>query len=208
MVTSRFIIRAGLLGLGAAASLLLPGCLSRPALVRQTFALTSPARTNATVKAAAGVLTLRSCTVSPLFANRALVYRLGPEAYEQDPYAGFLVNPADALAIPVRNYLRNSSAFRDVAEPGSLLEADRWLEVYVSELYGDFQKPNRPAAVLTLRFVFFRAQDGNPNGVLFDQSYSRRIELTKNTAGQVVAGWNQALAEIMTEVAADLTTKP
>jgi cholesterol transport system auxiliary component len=201
---SRILIRLMFLALCGMMSLQLSGCLSRPALLRQTFALTSPASADASAKTGTGVLAVRSCTVSPLFANRPLVYRLGPETYEQDPYAGFLVNPSDALAISVRSYLRNSGAFEDVAEPGSLLAADRWLEVYVSELYGDFRNPKQAEAVLTIRFVFFRAKQGGPNGVLLERSFSRRIPLTKNTAAAVVAGWNQALTEIMTQVAADL----
>jgi cholesterol transport system auxiliary component len=201
---SRFPVKLVFLALCGMMSLQLSGCLSRPALVRQTFALTSPAPSEAQVKPGEGTIALRACTVSPLFANRPLVYRLGPETYEQDPYAGFLVNPSDALAIPVRGYLRNSGAVGDVAEPGSLLAVDRWLEVYASELYGDFQNPKQPAAVLTMRFIFFRAKQDSPNGVLLDRSFSRRIPLTENTATAVVAGWNQALAEIMSEVAANL----
>ena len=183
------------------------GCLSRPALVRQTFALESPAPDRATTNRGDGVLALRSCAVSPLFESRAFVYRTGAEAYEQDPYAGFMVSPNNALAIPVRGYLRNSGVFRDVVEPGSLVQPDRLLEVQVSELYGDFRSPGKPAAVLSLQFVFFRSGSGTSPAVFLDKDYSRRIPLAENTAARVVAGWNQALAEIMTEVAADLAAK-
>jgi len=200
----RFAFGLLLTGLCGAMPLLLSGCLSRPALVRQTFALSSPAPSDTKATTGVGVLALRSCTVSPLFAGRALVYRLGPETYEQDPYAGFLVNPNDTVALEVRSQLRNSGVFRVVTEPGSLLEADRWVEVYISELYGDFQNPKQPAAVLSLRFVFFRAKAGAPNEVVLDQSYTRHLPLARNSAADVVAGWNQALTEIMTQVAADL----
>ncbi len=149
---------------------------------------------------------LRSCTVSPLFADRPFVYRTGPEAYEQDPYAGFLIRPANIIAIPVQDYLRHSGAFREVIESGSMLAADRWLEVYVAELYGDFRNRSQPAAVLTMRFTFLGAEGGKTADVRLERSSTRRIPLTENTAASVVAGWNQALAEIMAEVTAQLAT--
>jgi ABC-type uncharacterized transport system auxiliary subunit len=201
----RFAVATAFLCLYGTMPLLFTGCLTRPALVHQSFALASPASTGAAAKPGKGILALRSCTVSPLFEDRALVYRIGPEAYEHDPYAGFLVPPGSALEIPVRGYLRNSGVFRDIAESGSLLTADRWLEVYISELYGDFQSPGQPAAVLTIRFVFFRSESGNPSAVWLDQTCSRRIPLTENTAASVVAGWDKALVEIMAEVASQLT---
>lgn len=194
------------LGLCATMALLFTGCLTRPALAYRTYALSGPARADGTPTTNRLVLMLRSCTVSPLFEDRAFVYRIGPEAYEHDPYAGFLVSPGTALAIPVKDYLRQSGAFRAVIEPGTMLTADRWLEIYVAELYGDFRTRSQPAAVLTMRFTFFGSESGQLTDVQFDRSYTRRIPLTENTAVSVVAGWNQALAEIMTEVTAQLAT--
>jgi len=184
------------------------GCLSRPALVRQAFALENPSLTGVPAKKGEGVLAIRSCDVSPLFEGRAFVYRIGAEAYEVDPYAGFLIPPARALAIPLRASLRGSGIFRDVAEPGSLLQPDRLLEVHVAELYGDFRPLAAPAAVLSMRFLFFRVEKGLPPVVWFERNYSRRMALPENSAGSLIGGWNKALAEIMNEVVADLTAAP
>ena len=185
--------------LSLALGLCLTGCLSRPALVHQTFALQTPAITN-TPSASGSVLVLRPVEVSPLFASQALVYRTGPNAYETDPYAGFLVPPGRALAIPVRAYLANSGAFANVVEPGSLLTPGQQLQVYITELYGDFRQPDRPAAVLSLRLVLA----GTGGNVIFQKEYSRSAPLKQNTAAQVVAGYDQALAGIMADFTADL----
>jgi cholesterol transport system auxiliary component len=196
-VTSRLIVLPFVLCLGLA------GCLSRPALVRRNYALQTPAIVQPTSQGR-GVVAIRPCKVSPLFAGRSFVYRTGPDAYETDPYAGFLVSPAEALAIPIRAYLRNSGVFQDVAEPGTEIKADRVLEIHVSELYGDFRTPNQPAAVLSLRIILFDASGEGAGKVLFQKDYSRRAPIERNTAAAVVAGWDQALAEIMKEAAADL----
>jgi ABC-type uncharacterized transport system auxiliary subunit len=188
----------------AVLSLVAAGCLSRPALKRETFALESPGPAAAPAKTGHRVLAIRSFEVSPLFASQSFVYRLGGEAYEHDPYAGFIVPPDRALEIPVRAWLRNSGAFREVAEPGSLLQADRLLEVRVTELYGDLRAPSKPAAVLSMHFTFFQSEKGKPPGAYIAKNCSRRVDLPENTAASVVAGWNKALAEIMSEVASDL----
>jgi cholesterol transport system auxiliary component len=191
----------GCVGVG----LLLSGCLSRPALKRQTFALLDPPPGQTNTAPQGAVLQLRSVEVSPLFAGRALVYRTGQDAYELDPYAGFLVRPDGALAIPLRSYLRNSGLFRDVVEPGSPIKADEFLEVHVSEFYGDFRKSETPGAVVTLRFVLVQPSDGGGSRIGLNREYSRRVPLKSNTAEEVVAGYDEALAQIMKELVTDLT---
>jgi cholesterol transport system auxiliary component len=185
--------------LAAPFGLCLTGCLSRPALVHQDFALQTPAAA-APASAGQGVLAVQPVEVSPLFASRALVYRTGPNTYETDPYAGFLVAPGDALGIPIRAYLANSGVFANVVASGSPLKASQLLQVQATELYGDFRQPGQPAADLSLRLVLVNA-GGN---VLWHKDYARSVPLKKNTAAGVVAGYDQALAEIMAEVAADL----
>ena len=186
-----------------ATSLSLTGCLSKPALHRQTFALQTPPATNVTARSQT-VLELLTCKVSPLFAGKPFVYRTGPDAYEVDPYAAFLIAPNQALAIPIRAYLRNSGVFKDVIESGSPLVPDMILDVHVPELFGDFRNPRQPAAALSLRMNFFSVEHGKPGKLFFQKDYSRHLLVKQNTAAEVAAGWDQAFAEIMAEAAADV----
>jgi len=195
--------RASCLAPWAAAALLLGGCVSRPALVEQSFALRSPA-SNAPASTGREALAVRLIHVSPLFDDRSLVYRTGENTYEKDPYARFLVMPDNALGIPIRAWLRNSGLFQTVTEPGSSLRPGRALEVYVHELYGDFRKPGQFAAVLSLRLLLIAEDAGGTRTVLLQKDYARTAPLTANTAAAVVAGLDQALAEIMTEAVGDL----
>lgn len=187
---------------------LLTGCLSRPALQRQNFALQTPAVASPATRPVGGVLVLRSCEISPLFAGRALVYRTGVNSYENDPYAGFLVAPDRVVALPFCAFLANSGLFTSVLEPDGLAMADQFLQIYVGDLCGDFQTPGQPAAVLSLRIVLFDAEGGKPGKVVFQKAYSRRQPISQNTAAAVVAGWNQALGEILNEIASDLKALP
>ena len=182
---------------------LVAGCLSRPALVRQDFVLQTPPVAKPAAKPAGGVLALTSCEVSPPFAGQALVYRIGPNAFETDPYAGFLVTPDKTLAIGIRNWLAHSGLFSNVLQPDSSAPADQSLEVYVDELYGDLRAPGQPQAVLSLSLALFDAKKGR---VLFQKEYSRHLRVDQNSAAAIVAGWNEALGDIMGEAASDLTS--
>lgn len=197
----KFILATAIFALG----LLAPGCLSRPALVRQDFVLQTPPVARNAPHPVGGVLALTSCDISPPFAGQALVYRIGSNAFETDPYAGFLVTPDKTLALAIRTWLGRSGLFASVVEPGSSVPVDQSLEVYVDELYGDLQKPARPQAVLSLSFVLVNSGKGAGAPVLFQKEYSRRLPVAQNTAAAIVAGWNQALGEIMNQFASDLT---
>lgn len=193
----------GRLLLVAAIGLFLTGCLSKPALVTQSFVLQTPAITGSTPNAHGPVLALRPVQVSPLFAGQPLVYRIGPNEYETDPYAGFLVPPAQSLGISLRGYLAKSGIFANVIGSDSPLKADEVLQAHVTELYGDFRQPGHPAAVLSMRLVLTNAK----GVVLLLKDYSHSVPLKQNTAAEVVAGYDQALAKIMAEAAGDLVRK-
>ena len=184
--------------------LFLTGCLSKPALVEKSFAFQTPATTHAVTGNGVGTLVVPPVEVSPLFSKQDLVYRIGPNEYETDPYAGFLVLPDQSLTIPIRSYLAGSGLFANVVWPDSLIKPDKVLQVYVTELYGDFRDAKQPAAVLAMRVVF--ANFGGD--VILQKEYSRHLTIKKNTAEAVVAGWNQALDEIMAELASDLNSAP
>jgi ABC-type uncharacterized transport system auxiliary subunit len=182
----------------------LTGCLSRQALVRQTFALQAAAPVNSAAPTGQAVLEVRAVEVSPRFEGRDFIYRLGADLYQADPYAGFLVSPSRELAIALRSGFRSSGAFKDVVEPESRLGADTILEVHVTELYGDFRKPDQLAAVLSMRMLFFEAGNGQARQPFLEKEYTCRVPLPQKTAAALVAGWNQALGKTLAEVSADL----
>ena len=182
------------------------GCLSRPAIDHQTFALSAESTTQNTNATGRGVLMLRSVQVSPLFEHRSFVYRVGPDMYESDPYSEFIIPPGRALSIPVRACLQNSGVFEDVVESTSEIQPDSTLEVHARELYGDFRKPAEPAAVLALTLWLFETPAGENHKLIYHKDYARRVALKDRTPVALAAGWNQALSEIMTQACADIAS--
>jgi hypothetical protein len=181
----------------------LTGCLSRPAMNKQTFAFSAPAIAGTNVVASDRVLGIRNLQIAAPFEGRPLVYRTGEFSYVRDPYAEFLESPAEELMVPVRGGLRGSGNFNAVVESGSALKPDTLVEISVSQLFGDFRQPEHPSAILTMRFVFFDAPNGVPEKEILEQEYSRSIPLSAPTSAALMEGWNQALVEILTEVSSD-----
>jgi uncharacterized lipoprotein YmbA len=186
----------------------LSGCLSRPSLIQQSFCFAAPAALTNSAAPNARVLAIRSIRVAAPYDSQSLVYRTGEFSYERDPYAQFLISPAASLRQPLRAFLANSGVFQAVATPDSALPVNTVVEVFVRQLYGDLRNSSHPAAVLDMSFIFFDAPQGIPGRVLFRKDFARRIPLTSRTATGVIAGWNQALREIASEVDSDLEKLP
>jgi uncharacterized lipoprotein YmbA len=181
----------------------LTGCLSRPALNKQTFAFSISTITATKSVASNRVVGIRNLQIAAPFEGRLFVYRTGEYSYVHDPYAEFLESPNEELIAPLREWLRSNGDFSDVVEADSALKPDTLVEISVSQLFGDFRQPERPAAILTMRFIFYDATNGVPGKTIFQQEYSRSIPLSTPTAATLMDGWERALNEILAQVSAD-----
>ncbi|MDB6039002.1 MAG: hypothetical protein JWM99_2843 [Verrucomicrobiales bacterium] len=181
----------------------LSGCLSRPSLNRQTFAFTAPEQMASSNAAIERVLGIRNLEIAAPFEGRPLVYRTGDYTYVRDPYAAFLDTPAEGLLITIREWLRDQASFVAVVERSSSLKPNTFAEISVTRLYGDFRQPQRPVAVLTMRFRFFDAPNALPGKVLLEREYARSVPLKSATPTALMDGWNQALMQVLTQVISD-----
>jgi len=182
----------------------LSGCLSKPPLKKQTFTFAAPATAPANAGAGGRVLGIRHLRIAPPFDGRSLVYRTGDFSYVRDPYAEFLAPPEEEMLAPVRGWLRGDDTFSAVVESDSALKPNTLVEINVTRLFGDFRQSKSPAAVFTMRCVFFDARNGVPEKVLLQQEYSRTIPLKAPSAAALVDGWNRALGEMLAQAASDL----
>jgi cholesterol transport system auxiliary component len=183
---------------------LLAGCLERPHLDKQSFIFAPPSSAAPKSAPANHVLGIRTLQVAEPFDGRSFVYRTGEYSYDRDPYAEFMVHPADGLISPIESWFRQTGGFSAVIEAGSGLKPDTLVEIQVLQLYGDFRPSAPPAAVLAMRLVFFDAPTGAPERVELQQEYSQRIPLKTRTPTALIEGWNQALAQILDSAMLDL----
>jgi ABC-type uncharacterized transport system auxiliary subunit len=190
------------------------GCLSKKPLNKESFAFNIPETNPSAVSTDAPILTIRQISVMPPFDSPSLTYRTGEFSYERDPYAGFLVSPAECLSEPLRDLLRNSGKFSTVTDSESALHGSLYLEVSVTQLYGDFRDKAHPTAALEMRFVLYNAGESRNSRfsrpaptVLLQKSYTQHVPMKSRTAEAVVAGLNQALYEIVMRFARDVPAK-
>ncbi len=186
-----------------AAICLLSGCLARPHLEQQSFIFAPPSVSTPKTAPEGRVLGIRSLDVAAPYEGRAFVYRTGEFSYDRDPYAEFMVPPAQGLRSPICSWLRQAGRFGAVAEAGSALKPNTLVEIHVGQLFGDFRQSETPTAVLAMRFVFFDAPNGIPGKVILQQEYTREIPLKARTAEALIEGWNQALAQILDSAVLD-----
>src|SRR5215469_7815251 len=105
-----------------AIALTLSGCLSKPALNKQTFAFNTPAVTNEV--SGTYVLGIKSLQIAPPFDGRSLVYRTGEFSYQRDPYAEFLGSPAQLLVTPVSGMLLGHGCLSAIVQPTGAIKPD------------------------------------------------------------------------------------
>ena len=185
-------------------SCLLSGCLSRPSLVKQSFTLSCPTMTSSAATTTNRVLAIKRLMIAAPFDDQSLVYRTGEFSYERDPYAEFLVPPAETLAVAICGYFRDSGVFNAVTEPGSAFKPDILVEISIDQLYGDFRGRADATAVLAMRFIFFDASAGMPGKVLLQKGSSRHIHVKARNAASLVEGWNEGLKQVLDEMSANL----
>ncbi len=179
------------------------GCLSRPALVSQSFSIDPPAP-QSTGSPGGVVLALARVEVAPPYSGMSFVYRTGEHDLERDAYARFAAPPAWLLTAAVRGYLMNAEFVRDVVAQGAGTRSQALLEVAVSKLEGEL-RPGGSSAVLTMRFrVLSDPSDARGSSEVLLKTYSKTLPIPRSTAEDVVNGWNQGLAEIMAEFQTDL----
>jgi cholesterol transport system auxiliary component len=144
--------------------------------------------------------------VAAAYAGSALVYRLDDVRYAADPYHAFVADPGAMLGSRMAEWLERTGLFSAIAPPGSAQPAPYLLEATVNELYGDFRAGGPPAAVLSVQFALIDQTGARPN-VMYERTVARRVNLPKASPDELVRGYGTALAEILSQVAPDLSAR-
>jgi len=177
---------------------ILCGCVSGPRWTRQMFAFSLPSDTSATISNT-NLVALHRVSISPLFESRSFTYRTAEDSYQQDPYAGFLIPPEQALAAAIRASMRASGVFGRVVPPSSDLAPSLVADVSLTQLYGDFRKKEQPVGTLEIHFICYEVNEGIPGRIVLDQICAHETRLAARTPAALMAAWDADLREIMEE---------
>jgi cholesterol transport system auxiliary component len=146
------------------------------------------------------VLKIHKLRVSPLFAGRAMVYRVADLQYENDFYNEWFVAPATLVTQQMHNWLSGSTGFQLVVYGTNHVEPTHLLEGTVTEFYGDFR--HEPRAVLSLELHLLDAvRDRQP---FFRRTYHQDVTLSDRSSEALARGLTEALRGALVDLAKDI----
>lgn len=181
---------------------LLSGCALNKPNADQTSWLIVPERI-APPRATPVNLTLKmgSFTANSPFDGKSMVYRLSDNRYEKDFYNVYLIYPRDMVNNATRQWLVKSNAFTQVIEESTVFFPMYQLQGVIDEFYGDYR--GNPEAVVSIQF--YASTSFTADNFLFSSPrITRRVALRDKSPQALVDGQQQALADILTELEAQL----
>lgn len=183
------------------ALLALAACAGGPRATPQYFSLDpGPPPSLRALRAAPGATASVSFVdVASPFAANGFVYQLGGGRWEVDPYNQFIVSPADMTTSLLRNWLRDSGLYAEVAQPAAGGGQEFFIDADLTELYGDFRNPFGPLAVVSLEVQVLRRTDKG-RVLALRKSLTRSVPVAARTPEALVKAWNEALRIELSEL--------
>jgi len=151
------------------------------------------------------ILQVSPLRISPRYQDRSFVYRISDTGFETDFYNQFIAPPAGLISEEIRKGLINKQLFKYIISASNSQAPSYVLEGTVNGIYGDFTNLNAPAAVIDLEFFLTSDLPAKP-GILMQKRYVRSMPVRSRSPEALVKSWDQALEEILTALAADLST--
>jgi cholesterol transport system auxiliary component len=146
------------------------------------------------------VLKINKFRVSPLFAGRAMVYRVADLQYESDFYDEWFVAPGTLVTQQAHQWLSLSGSFQIVVAGTNHVEPTHLLEGTVTEFYGDFR--GTPRAVFGLELYLLDAM--HERRPFFRRTYHQDVPLTERSSDALARGLTEALRVVLADVAKDI----
>ena len=166
---------------------------------KRSFVLDVGAPPQETPANGAIVLKINKLRVSPLFAGRAMVYRVADLQYESDFYDEWFVAPGTLVTQQVHQWLSRSAGFEMVVVGTNHVEPTHLLEGTVTEFYGDFRAA--PRAVLGLELHLL---DAIHERQFFRRTYHQDVPLSDQSSEALARGLTEALRAVLVDVAKDI----
>lgn len=147
-------------------------------------------------------LKMGSVSTTPPFDGKSLVYRVGDQRYEKDFYNVYSVLPNEMIGNATRQWLNNAQIFSMTVGQSNSFFPFYTLQASVEEFYGDYRV--RPEAVVTVEFFLTVTSVSKTNPLIGANRYTKRVALKDNTPSALVAGQQEALAQILKQYEVEL----
>lgn len=142
------------------------------------------------------VLKVHKFRISPMFAGRPMVYRIGELQYETDFYDEWFVPPATLLTEQVHGWIARTGRYRIVLAGSNHVEPTHLLEGSVTEFYGDYRSATSLKAILGIELYLLDADAGHD---MLRRTYHQEVPLTDRSPDVLAAGLTQALRLVLVD---------
>jgi hypothetical protein len=130
------------------------------------------------------------------------VYRVSDQRYEKDFYNVYSTLPNEMIGNATRQWLNNAQIFSMTVGQSNSFFPFYTLQASVEEFYGDYRV--RPEAVVTVEFFLTATSVSKTNPLIGANRYTKRVALKDNTPSALVAGQQEALAQILKQYEVEL----
>lgn len=191
----------------AAIAVTIAGCsIGRPIMAPTTYIVDVPSSRSRTDVRIEESVRIGNVRIAAPFGKDRLIYRLDDVRYIADPYNAFAADPREILSNRVAEWLQHSGPFSSVAPPGSTRPSAYVLEMFVSEMYGDFREGIPAAAVLVIEVALIDQRGARPQ-VMYARSMRQSVPLATSSAGDLVRGYGIALSDALALLTAEVDEK-
>ena len=149
------------------------------------------------------VLSIRNFKVSPGYQGRELIYKKECGRSSRDFHNHYFISPGPMLTQAIRDWLDDYGPFEAVIPLSSHKQPDYILEGAVVSMFGDFQNPDKPKAVMRVQFLLLRAE-GLDYELIMHGTYHEEVLMDRPGAAPMVSALNECLSRILVRLEKDL----
>ncbi len=151
-------------------------------------------------------LLVKELLISPAFDSHAFVYRVSKDTYRTDFYNEFITYPARLITDEFTENLCGTALFAYPLTHQKQTIQYR-LSGKITKLYGDFQSPETPKAVLEIRLTLEQNQK-NKFAAVLNKTYYFDKPVAAAGPAKLVDGWKKGLESILARFIADYESIP
>lgn len=139
----------------------------------------------------------------PPFDGRMFLFRMPDQSWRNDPYNGFIADPADMLCDLTARAFEDSGRFSDVVIEGAVVRVELGAEGVLEQFFADYSDRANPMAVVRLR-VYIVDRRGARSELVVQTVGQARTPIKGDGAGAVADAFSAAAGEALAQVVTQL----
>ncbi|MCF6246158.1 MAG: hypothetical protein L3J69_02230 [Desulfobacula sp.] len=147
---------------------------------------------------------VREFLIASAFDSHSFILRVKNDEYINDYYNEFISYPARLITEKFFDQLTATPHFSSAQTKAKQGIAYR-LSGKITKLYGDFQTPASPKAIIELQLILEKKSKKN-FAVVISKTYAIDIPIESQSPTNLVSGWSKGLSAIITQFLIDFTT--